>query len=258
MAREARLIYIQERWRATAPEKAEVVAESADGIPVGWIFLFGGRNVWEPDDKVEDRGGSSADRNRYESSMEVADARLSGTIDALRECPHLWGWMASMAIFHRRLRARGMKGFVRLDANWAFHNEQSRERINNCIAYVENAVNLIISARLPLISKTLAPLEEFCPFVPRYDAADLKRFKGAKPHRGLEGAPRAAALVVGLPPTQEDRFLALVKEECGSAFEGLERLGAPSAPAAAVKVSSPESEPQGVLARIRGLLRRSG
>ena len=250
MSKPARLIFSLQRFQAEAPaENVDVVAECPTGIPIAWIFCFGGRNIWEPDDQIKDRGGSSALRNRYETMAEVAEARLGNAVDALQGSPHLWVWLCSVEVLRRRLANRGKKGFLRVDANWAFKEEKSREKAVILTAQAENIVNLILMSRVREISSVMSGFDSFCPFVPHLEEKDRKRFAKAKGFEQVQGARRAAARVAGMPPRDQDRFLQQVDEVCAPEFEKLGTL--PPYPMATAADAG-----EGLLARVKGLFRR--
>ncbi|MCB2154707.1 hypothetical protein KQI84_07445 [bacterium] len=252
MSKPARLLFSLQRFQAEAPtSNVDVIAECPTGIPIGWIFCFGGRNIWEPDDHIEDRGGSSALRNRYETPVEVAEARMSNVVGAVQSSPHLWVWLSSLQLLQRRLSNRGKKGFIRVDANWAFKQEKSREKIVILTAQAENIVNLILMGRIREVPNVLPSFDPFCPFVPHIEEKDAKRFAKAKGFENLDGARRAAALTVGLPPRDQERFLTQVDEVCQPEYEKLSSLPPYPMAAPATKVDD-----DGLLGKVKGLFRR--
>ncbi|MEQ8819330.1 MAG: hypothetical protein RLY93_03740 [Sumerlaeia bacterium] len=226
MSREARLLHSTNRFGNEAPDAdAEVLFFCEDGIPLSWFLCFGGRNVWELDEKVEERGGTSADRNRFETPLEVAEGRLAHAIEGLSETPHLWVWYASLELLRRRIIARGRKGFLRLDANWAFQSGEQRESITTLPALMENMVNQTSNGQFQHIGTLLKPAEGFAPFVPLCAPEDKKRFEKAKAYRSLAGSDRATALMTGLPPDSADRYLERAREIHGPEFAKLGQLG---------------------------------
>lgn len=222
--RTAQLIYTHVLANKDVSQAMTVVSESADGIPLGWILCFGGRNFWEPDDHVSDRGGQSSERSRYETPLEVAEARLRTALDSLRGCPHMWVWFASLELLHRRLLARGKKGFLQLRAPWALRDAALQARANEAVAWAENYINLVSNDRPADVQGKLGPLPELCPFVPRCTADDHRHFERVAIYADLAPAARAASLIGGLPPGDPAKFIALIDQQYAPTFATITAL----------------------------------
>lgn len=249
MSRPARLIYmLNPPAEGAEPATSEVLATSEQGIPIGWIMCFGGRNFWEPDDKVIDRGGTSANRDRYQTPLEVADARLINAIEVFRADPHLWVWFAALEIHRRRLIARGKNGFIRLEAPWAFATEKMRNQMHQALPQAENYVNYASTDRHALFQSTAAVFDEICPFVPHWEEGDERRFRKAKACAGLDDAVRAAAMIVGLPGNDPGAFPRTVETQYKQEFLKLGSLPPYPKPA---KIEKPAQKPRGLFARLR-------
>lgn len=222
--RPAQLVYTHVLANKDTSQAITVVAESADGIPMGWLLCFGGRNFWEPDDHVSDRGGQSAERSRFETPLDVAEARLRTAIDSVRGVPHLWVWFASLELLHRRVLARGKRGFLQLRAPWALGDAALHAKANEALAWAENYVNLASNDRAGDVGGKLGPMPELCPFVPRCVADDAKQFEKLTLYHDLAPAVRAAALVGGLPAGDPSKFAALVEQQYAPTFATLHNL----------------------------------
>ncbi len=252
MARPSRLLYLKsntDNW-----ENADVVMISEDKIPVGWILCFGGRNFCEPDDHVEDRGGASGSRNRFQTPLEVAEARLMNSISGLETCRHIWVWYAALRLLHRRVQARGKKGLLRIDANWAFAKPKQRERMNQAPALAENIVHLASTNKPWRIATAAHTLDAFCPYIPKCNDSDLKAFQKTKGYKGLDDPCRAAALMVGTPPDNPDRFIEAAHEIYQPEFEKLSTISIyPSPPKEELEKMKAES---GLADKLFGFLKR--
>jgi len=247
VARTSRLLFAHERSGDSA-RGGDVVFECEDGIPLGWLLCFGGRNFWNPDDQVADRGGTAAQRDRFETPLDVADARLSQAIDVLRGCPHLWVWLAPVDPFLRRLQSRGKRGFLRLEAPWA-----DAALLNSLPAYVENYVNLVVASRLADIARVAAPIEKVSPFVPVCHSDDRKRFDRSPAYRNQADLRRVAALVVGLPADDAETWHARLDLVAAPAYARLANLPPyPAAPRAAT--AGAPTETSSFMARLKNLV----
>lgn len=249
MARSSRLMFAAER-SGHASHAGEAICECEDGIPLGWLMCFGGRNFWAPDDMVADRGGTAAERDRFETPLEVADARMAQAIDGLRGCPHLWVWLAPVQVLHRRVQSRGKRGFLRLDAGWAFAGAGG-ELMNSLPSYVENYVNMAVASRPADIARIAAPIEKISPFVPVCRPDDRKRFEKAAAYRTETDVRRVAALIVGTPAGDRDAWRARVEQIAGPEFARLASL--PPYPA---MPDAPPAEQSSFMARLKGLVGR--
>lgn len=223
MTRPARLIFLANPKTEEGGEHGEVLAQCEDGIPMGWIFLFGGRNYWEPDDHV--RAGAASERSRFETPLEVAEARLTNALSSLSASPHLWVWFASLEILRRVLKAKGQKGYLRLDAPWAFDSEKKREKTMAVPAYAENYVNMVNADHVENVPQYVSPLEKLCPFVPRCMPDDAKRAReaGAR-YKALPEPARAAALLMGVPPEDTAHFVQRVESAYAAEYAKLATL----------------------------------
>lgn len=258
MSRASQLLYMPGH-HAEGEAEADLLGTCEDGIPVGWMLCFGGRNFWEPDDKVVDRGGTSATRDRFTTPLEVADARLLNAIEVLKASEHLWVWFAALELLRRRLVAKGRRGFVHLDAPWALRKDAVRERLTRVTAYAENYVNYVAADREGQVHQYAAAIEEFCPFVPHCTEEDAKRFRKVRSHAGLDEAERAAALIAGMPRDPE-HFRAAVANHYAPVFARIGELPPYPQPVAAPAITPlpiKDKESAGLLARLRQKLRRS-
>lgn len=202
-------------------------------------------------------------RDRFETPIEVAEARLTNAINVFEYNPHLWVWMASLQLLRSRLVAKGKKGFIRLDAVWAFEKPEQRQNMNRITAYAENFVNLVSTERFAQLSTIMEPLDMVAPFMPRCEPADAKHFrKAARLYPDYDEATAAAALLIGVPLPNKERFPQQVASRYQEEFAKLKSLPpypsvqAPGAGASQSPKSSPaEAESaRGLLARLKGLV----
>jgi hypothetical protein len=264
MARESRLLYLPRPTGGDTVEPGEVLSVSLEGIPMGWVFLFGGRNYWEPDEQVGERGGAASERQRFETPLEVADARLLNAMSSLRDSPHLWVWFASMEILRRRLKSKAKAGFLQLDAAWAFETPEIAAKTSQTPAYAENYVNMVNINRIENIPQYVSPLERICPFVPYCHPDDRKRARMAAKKLGdMSEAAAAAALLIGLPGDNPALFLERVTAFYEAEFRKIESLPPYPAVKARLSLSSdtvrrPDIPPAdgGLLSRLKRLVGR--
>lgn len=246
MARQARLLFA----KSIEEKSGETMLVSDDGIPFGWIFMFGGRNYWEPDDHVVDRGGTAAERDPFRTPLEVAEARVEQVMTALKGRNPVWPYLASLEVLHRRIIARGKTGFLKLEAPWATTKDKRRDSLQQAVSYGENYVNAVDAADLARLMPLVATLEEFAPFVPHGDAGDHKRF--AKARAAESGARKAAILAVGIPPADQprdrERYFTSVDAKCRAPFDELSEITLLDG------IKNPEA--QGLGAKLRKLLKR--
>ncbi|MDK2973359.1 MAG: hypothetical protein PWP23_3114 [Candidatus Sumerlaeota bacterium] len=209
MARPSRLLYLTTALHQQGgAESGDEVCSCPDGIPLGWVMLFGGRNYWEPDEQVAARGGAVGDRTRFETPIEVAEARLTNAISSLRSSEHLWVWFAALEILRLRIKGKGKTGVLRLEAPWALDNATHRDKTSRATAFAENYVNMVSVDRIENIPQYVAPLDKICPFVPYCKPDDHARFRKAAGIFKEYGEPaQAAALLVGIPQSDHDKFL---------------------------------------------------
>ncbi|MGF1573083.1 MAG: hypothetical protein ACFCU1_08430 [Sumerlaeia bacterium] len=190
---------------------------SSDGIPFGWIVLFGGRNYWEPDQLIEERGGVSSQRDQLISPMEVAQPRLQNAIDAFRQAPHLWPWLSSLEVLNNRLKTRSRKGFLKLNVPWM--DESALKQLQKSTAYMENVVYQINAGNLD-VSKLLTQFDEITPWSPHSLADDLTRFQNELKRLNLhQSCISLGKIIVGTPSQHVERFEEHLVETCLDPFE---------------------------------------
>lgn len=260
MPRPAELHYHRTTSAAGSGSGSELVASSRDGLPFLWMILFGGRNYWQPDEEVAQRGGAAADRDLLQTPLEVAEARLLNASDALRSCPSTRPFSTAGPVLARRIASFGTRGILRVQAPWAAGTDAARKRLGSLLALTENYVNCADAGRremLPALAKAIA---EYSPFVPHADGEDLARCAAAC---GVAepGSEQAALLMAGEPhPGHRRLFLDAVAASGPEDFEGYARAAdADRARAArmAAALAAPAMEtPSGLLGRIKGLLRK--
>lgn len=247
------------------------LSECPDGIPVGWVLLFGGRNYWEPDETVADRGGAAGERSRFETPVEVAEARLTNAMTTLRAAEHLWVWFAALEILRLQIKTRGKGGVLRLEAPWALDGEERRNKTLRTTAYAENYVNMVGVGQIENVPQYVAPLDKICPFVPYCRPDDAKRARKAGGIFGnLDEAAQAAALIVGAPSADLDKFRRRVASVFEPEYAKLpslppypevkERLSYSSAVVPKNAIPGPEEadpeKPKGLIARLKRMVGR--
>ena len=246
MARPARLLY-------ELNDTTEVVSTSEDGIPIGWMLCFGGRNYWNPDDAVGGRGGAAEELAKFQTPLEVADARLTNALGSLSEIEHLWVWYAALDLLRRRIQAKGKKGYLLLDASWAM-KLKGGQKLSTLTAYPENMVHLVDSGDIEKLPPLLQPLEGVCTFVPRLEKTDQTRFKKLKAYKSLSGAEKAAAAMVGWPEKDPVSFQRAVEKHYRPEFDKLGSLSPyPEVKSADAEIDRTQT---GLFGRIKSLLRR--
>jgi len=269
MARPSHLIFNESRTdlrTSQSTTEGEVLYHSPYGVPLVWILAFGGRNIWNPGDDVEARGGVAGKRNPYETQVEVALARLEHAETALRSDPYWWAWFSALPILRRKLALKPKTGFIRVAAPWIIGlTDQQVERWRSATAFAENAVNFAATGRLPEAALALEELKPFCPFVPRGDSSDLKAFESADPYRNDPEPLRLALLTLGQPENMEV-FSKATQKECAPALEEWRKLPprtvGSSLPAAKGTSSSPNAAgdeaagASGILGKLTGLFRK--
>lgn len=206
------LLYLDSRSSTTSAS----LLGCPNGIPFGWVILFGGRNYWEPDQPIEERGGVSAERDQLITPIEVSQPRLQNAIDAFKQAPHLWPWVSSLEVLNKRLKTRSRKGFLKLHVPW-LSSDQLHE-LNKSTAYMENTVYQINSGNLD-VSKLLAQFEGLCPWTPLSIEADAKRFEArTKEFRKPNSVLTLGELIIGSPEQHNDRFESQLEEVCVNPF----------------------------------------
>lgn len=194
------LVYTDSRTPLETSQSADgdVLLRSEFGVPLLWIFCFGGRNIWEPGDDIAARGGAVGSRNIYETPVEVALTRLQYATSALGGSRYLWPFLCPLPILERRLRARGRQGFVRVVAPWILTlAENDLDRWRATTAFAENCVHHADVDRMREARLALRQFEAFCPFVPHGDGRDLDRMEKLKVYRDRPEISRLVALMIG-------------------------------------------------------------
>jgi hypothetical protein len=244
----------------------DILYQSDCGVPVLWLFCFGGRNVWEVGDDVESRGGAVGQRNPFETQVEVALTRLERAQDALSDNPHVWTWLSAMPILERKLSLQKKAHFVRLAAPWigTLPTEQ-QERWRSSTAFVENFVNFLAANRRTEAAESIRRLADFCPFVAEGHGADKKAFEKCPQYKKEQRPMRVALLTLG-EPQMRDLYERAVERDVAPAlaeFEGMTPLAAPNS--TLIKVPDmPSQAPQaaeapksgGLLGKLKGVFRK--
>jgi hypothetical protein len=261
MARPAQLVYTGKLAHQDSTQQRVVIAHSDDGLPLGWVLLFGGRNYWEPGDHVDDRGGATGVRDSFETPLEVAEARLRQALDAVSDYEPMWVWFAGLEMLHRRLQARGPHGFLHVEAAWMISDPSFRRVAGQAIPYAENLVNLVSHNRGSEIVRALGPLEQVCPFVPHGRIEDRARFARMKKVTEKDPAVLAVTLMGGVPPGDPSRFERLVADQYGELFSHLETLRYPVFPESKLGISGSSTTihkevQSGLFGKLRGLFSR--
>lgn len=202
MNRPSRLIYSESRTelRNSQSEDGDCQFYSNLGVPILWFFAFGGRNIWDPGDHVEERGGRVGERNPYETSLEVALTRLEHVEASISDDKYLWPLLSALPLMRRRLALKRKTGFLRVVAPWVIGLEQIHvDRWSAATAFAENFVNFLSHNRRPEAIRSIRELTPFCPFVPDGVLDDLKTIEAHKayPKKPLE--MRLTLLTMGEP-----------------------------------------------------------
>lgn len=260
----SKLVYSEIRMEQGHSQSAdgESLYRCDDGVPLLWIFCFGGRNIWDPGDDIQARGGAMGQRNPYETPIDVAITRLEQAEAALLEDEHLWPWLSAMPVLRRKLMTKPKKGFVRLVAPWiAGLGASEYEQWRRSTAYAENCVNFVNVGRVADARSSLAVLTPYCPLVPLLDGKDFNRLSAAK-SEGDEEAVRLAFLTIGVPENK-DLLAESARREIAPLLEKARSLPPPKAPSPAEKKA--ESAPAdavaaapsgGLLGKLGGLFRK--
>lgn len=265
MTRISRLCFADGRSDPSQPlrEEGELLYSCPDGVPVLWVFAFGGRNVWNPGDDVQARGGAVGQRLRFETPVEVALTRLEQAEDALRPLDSVWPWYAAVPMFRRKLSLKPKTGFLRLHAPWVETLPESEAFAwKSATAFAENFVNFHAAGQPWQAMESLRRLRSFCPFLAEGHGEDWKAFEACV-RRGAPREVELALLTLG-EPDQRDIFEAGARRDIAPALDALERaprLPRPVPPAAAASASSApapsgDGASGGVLAKLTGLFRR--
>jgi hypothetical protein len=241
---------------------------SNHGVPVAWIFAFGGRNIWNPGDDVEARGGVVGQRNPYETMVEVALARLEQAEGALQADPYLWPFLSPVIIMRRKLLTKSKGAFIRVAAPWVIGlQEQQIERWKAATAFAENAVNLVGAGRVPEGVQALQELAPFCPFVPKAHSGDRAALQSLVPYADQPEPLKLALAVLGEPDNRATFEQAVAREVAPGldAYGKLPHRAPLKAPVAVVSASG-KSAPAttsasgggGLMAKLGGLFKRKG
>ncbi len=248
----------------------EILFRSEHGIPLVWFVAFGGRNIWNPGDDVEARGGVVGKRNPYETVVEVAATRLEHAESVLAGAPYLRPWLAGMTILRNKLQAKPKTGFIRLVAPWvAGMKDAEVERWRSATAFAENAINLIGAGREPEAIVSLAQLKAFCPLLPGGISSDLDDLRKSRVYTGEEELLRLALLTVGEPDNREP-FDKAARRSVGEALQEYHALpprksvalpkpvavAAPATEPAPTPANAKETSKPGLLGRLAGLFGR--
>jgi hypothetical protein len=208
---------------------------------------------------VNDRGGAMGERDQFETPLEVAEARLRQALDAVSDYDPIWVWFAGLELLHRRLLARGSRGFLHIEAAWMISDAPFRSTAVQAIPYAENLVNLVSTNRGGEIVRAVGPLEQVCPFVPYGRFEDRARFATLRKHSQAPPAVEAITLLAGTPPGDVSKFHKHALDHYGETFSRIETLRYPSF-ADAKRLSGTQSRPSaspgggGLLGRLKGML----
>ncbi|MEO8378018.1 MAG: hypothetical protein ABI579_10135 [Candidatus Sumerlaeota bacterium] len=182
----------------------ENLFHSEHGVPMIWIFAFGGRNIWNVGDDVKARGGAVGKRNPYETTVEVGTTRLEHAQDVITASPYLQPWLAGITVLRRKLLAKPKDGFIRIAAPWVMGlKDHDIDRWRSATAFAENAVNLLSSGREAEALAALAELKTFCPLVPRGISSDLADLQKNSAYKDQDEAMKLAFLTLGEPDNHE-------------------------------------------------------
>lgn len=220
MNRPSRLIYSVERTqlRESQSEIGEPLYSCQHGVPVTWLFAFGGRNIWNPGDTVKDRGGQVGKRNPYETPVEVALTRLEHVESALVHAPYIWPWLSAIPMLRRKLSVKKKSGYIRVVAPWVIGlKELQIDRWAAATAFAENAVNLLSANRREDGIRSLRELAPFCPFVPDGHLGDKEEFARLK-YEPRELFERRVALLTLGKPSEQESFEAGITRDISPAF----------------------------------------
>ncbi|MDX1972708.1 MAG: hypothetical protein SFY68_09275 [Candidatus Sumerlaeia bacterium] len=207
MPRHSQLVFRDQR---NSEEKA-VLFECGEGIPFGWFVLFGGRNFWEPEQKIEERGGVSSERDPLITPLEVAEPRLRNALDAFQQNPHLWPFVNSLELLHKRVKVRSRKGFLQLEAGWIQGNEVVE--FSKLAALMETLVFQVNQGNTDL-EKFLKPFQGYAPWVPLQKQQDKTEAENVlrKMGKGIVSPAGLAMIMIGTPHGQWERFEEQVRE----------------------------------------------
>lgn len=261
--RQSILIYSETRSARGSSQSldGEVLFRSDHGIPILWVFAFGGRNIWNPGDDVSSRGGAVGKRNAHETMVEVALARLEHAESVITEAPYLEPWLAGMPILRRKLIPKSKSGFIRIVAPWlTAMPKQDFERWRSATSFAENTVNLIAGGREAEALRSLEELRPFSSFVPRGIPRDLQEALKSRLYNDQDDVLRVALLTLGEPESRES-FEKAARKEIGEALEKYRKLPdrkPPEAqlPAGSAAQGTARGESKPLLGRIAAIFRK--
>lgn len=216
------LVYSSRRSDASGTRDGgeDVLYECPEGVPMLWIFAFGARNVWDPGDHVQDRGGAVGHRNLYETQVEVALARLEQAEGNLRASEAMWFWFSGMPLLRRKLLLKPRHGFVRIAAPWLVEmDEQLANRWRSATSFAENCVNYCGVGNTLAAIRSLRELDPFCPFLPNERLGDTGQLAKARLKLEERDAARRLALLTLGKPSQADPFEQGVERHVSPALE---------------------------------------
>lgn len=226
MNRPSRLMYSDDRTelRQSQTDFGDLLYSCNSGVPVTWLFAFGGRNLWSPGDTVKDRGGQVGKRNPYETPLDVALTRLEHVEAALADSKYIWPWLSGIPILRRKLAMKKKTGYVRVVAPWVIGLKEIQiDRWAAATAFAENAVNLLSANRREEGIRSLREIAPFCPFVPDGHLGDREEFNRIKEASQESFEFRVALLTLGTPAEPES-FKAGVERDIIPAFRKYDKL----------------------------------
>ncbi len=243
---------------AVAPEKYQTLYSSSS-IPFSWFFLFGGRNIWNPGDDVEARGGIAGERNPYETSVEVALTRIEHAISAFKDSEQFWPFFSPMLILERKLMTLPKNNFIRLLArDYDEGDSDTRERWRVATAYAENAANYLVASKAREAVLSLRNLHAFSEYVPGIDGHDISRLEEFSKKDGRDSFIVLSLNVVGYPENMET-FEKAAAKFVSPALADYEQLPAEQKQIN-IETSSTgavDSEGAGIVGKLKSLFRRS-
>ncbi|MCC6545712.1 hypothetical protein IT570_00980 [Candidatus Sumerlaeota bacterium] len=260
--RHSYLIFSDRRtlMRESQSSDGEVLFQSPHGVPMVWIFAFGGRNIWNVGDDVEARGGAVGKRNPYETSVEVATTRLEHAQEAISASPYLQPWLAGMTVLRRKLMAKPKDGFIRIAAPWVMGlKNQDVDRWRSATAFAENSVNFLSAGREPEAVAALAEIKAFCPVIPRGLSTDLAELQKISAYSDQDEAMKLAFLTLGEPDNRES-FQKVVHRDLAEAINAFraaperKSITLPKPKVIETPSAKPDDKPSGVKSGLLGKL----
>ncbi len=262
--RQSKLIFSMRRSDRTGSQTGaeEVLYRCDDGIPMLWVFAFGARNVWDPGDHVEDRGGAVGERNPYETQIEVALARIEHAEANLRSAAPLWFWFSALPLLRRKLLPKPRHGFVRVSAPWlASADDETAVSWRRAPSFAENVVNYVGAGDPSMAIRNLRELDPLCPFLPLGKLGDVNQLARVSAEAKDQDPAVSLALMTLGRPVLKEAFERGIHHDVEPALEKHEKLPAEAfrLPEPRVESASPtvESAPGGSLVgKLTGLFRR--